>query len=201
MKNLLGLHGYWVVMSVHVESNHNTSNNVVRRGALYARVSTEEQHPEIQIDLLKKYAESHGIHVVKVYVDRVSGVKSSRPALNDMLFDMRKGLFSCIIIYKLDRLGRSLQHLINICEELNHKNIDLIVTSQNIDTRTPSGKLLFHILGAIAEFERELISERTRMGLKHAKNVGKRGRDKKPRRKSGYYLRWQKDKQKMGGNG
>jgi len=115
------------------------------------------------------------------------------------MFDMRKNLFNCIVIYKLDRLGRSLGHLITVCEELHNKDIDLIVTSQNIDTKTPSGKLLFHILGAIAEFERELISERTKLGQRNAKNIGKRGKDKKPRRKSGYYQRWINQHKKMGG--
>ena len=115
-----------------------------------------------------------------------------------MLQDMRKNHFKCVIIYKLDRLGRSLKHLLTICEEFNNKNIDLIVTSQNIDTKTPSGRLLFNILGSIAEFESELISERTKLGQKSAKNIGKRGKDKKPRRKSGYYLRYSKNK-KMGG--
>ena len=108
------------------------------------------------------------------------------------MFDMRMGLFNCVVIYKLDRLGRSLSHLIGICEEFNNKGIDLVVTSQNIDTKTASGKLLFHILGAVAEFERDLISERTKLGLRKAKNVGKRGKDKRPRKKGGYYLRYQK---------
>ena len=148
---------------------------MTRNCAIYVRVSKEEQNENIQIDQLKTFAILQNIKVTKIYIDKVSGTKDSRPALNDMMFDMRKGLFNCIVIYKLDRLGRSLGHLITICEEFNNKGIDLIVTSQNIDTKTASGKLLFHILGAVAEFERELISERTKAGLRHAKNVGKRG--------------------------
>jgi len=165
---------------------------MTRNCAIYVRVSKEEQNENIQIDQLKTFAILQNIKVTKIYIDKVSGTKDSRPALNDMMFDMRKGLFNCIVIYKLDRLGRSLGHLITICEEFNNKGIDLIVTSQNIDTKTASGKLLFHILGAVAEFERELISERTKAGLRHAKNVGKRGKDKKQRKKGGYYLRYQK---------
>jgi len=115
-----------------------------------------------------------------------------------MLQDMRKGLFNCVVIWKLDRLGRSLKHLITICEELHNKSVDLIVTSQNIDTSTASGKLLFNILGSVAEFERELISERTKLGQKSAKNVGKRGKDKKKRRTSGYTQRWINEGKKMG---
>ena len=165
---------------------------MVRKTAIYVRVSTDDQNPELQADILKTYCSQQNYKVTKIYTDIISGTKSSRPQLDLMLQDMRRGFFNCIIIYKLDRLGRSLAHLITICEELNNKNIDLIVTSQNIDTKTPSGKLLFHVLGAIAEFERELISERVKLGLKHAKNVGKRGKDKRPRKKGGYYLRYQK---------
>jgi len=167
-------------------------NKITRVCAIYVRVSKEEQNENIQIKNLKTFAILQNIRVQKVYIDKVSGTKDSRPALNDLMFDMRKGLFNCVVIYKLDRLGRSLAHLITICEEFNNKGIDLIVTSQNIDTKTASGKLLFHILGAVAEFERELISERTKAGLRHAKNVGKRGKDRGPRKKGGYYLRYQK---------
>jgi len=166
--------------------------------AIYCRVSTSEQNPREQSDLLKTFSSQQSYRVYKVYTDIISGIKDSRPALNDMMFDMRKNLFNCIIIWKLDRLGRSLKHLLTICEELHNKNVDLIVTSQNIDTKTASGKLLFNILGSVAEFERELISERTKLGQRHAKNIGKRGKDKKPRRKSGYHRRWEKQGKKMG---
>ena len=108
------------------------------------------------------------------------------------MMDARNKLFNIVIIWKLDRLGRSLKHLLKIAEEWQKQGIDFICVSQNIDTTSASGKLVFHILGAISEFERELISERTKLGLKNAKNVGKRGKDKKPRRKSGYLLRYQK---------
>lgn len=160
--------------------------------AIYARVSTVEQNPEIQTKELETYVFNKNIGVYKIYVDKVSGTKDSRPALNEMMFDMRKGCFNAIVVYKLDRLGRSLKHLITVCEELHNKNVTLIVTSQNIDTSTASGKLLFNILGSVAEFERELISERTKLGQKNAENIGKRGKDKKVRSKSGYYRRWEK---------
>lgn len=171
----------------------------MRTGAIYVRVSTSEQNPEIQVEELKTFSSHYQIKVQKIYIDKISGTKSSRPALNNLMFDMRNGLFNCIIIYKLDRLGRSLKHLITICEELHNKNVDLIVTSQNIDTKTASGKLLFNILGSVAEFERELISERTKLGQAKAINIGKRGKDKKQRRKSGYHQRWANANKKMGG--
>lgn len=163
-----------------------------KRVAIYCRVSTEEQNVDNQIQELKNIALLQKYMVSGVYSDKVSGTKDSRPELNRMMFDMRKGLFDAVMIYKLDRLGRSLKHLITICEELHNKHVDLIVTSQGIDTSTATGKLLFNILGSVAEFEKELISERTKLGLRKAVNVGKRGKDKGPRNKGGYYLRYQK---------
>jgi DNA invertase Pin-like site-specific DNA recombinase len=160
--------------------------------AIYARVSTEEQNLEHQVTELKNIASLQNFMVYEIYTDTASGTKDSRPELNRMMFDLRKGLFNAVMIYKLDRLGRSLKHLITICEELDKKGVDLIVTSQGIDTSTATGKLLFNILGSVAEFERELISERTKMGMKKAVNVGKRGKDKGQRKKGGYYLRYQK---------
>jgi len=160
--------------------------------AIYARVSTDMQDVDKQVKELKNVALLQNYMVFDVYSDKISGTKDSRPELNRMMFDMRNGCFNAIMIYKLDRLGRSLKHLITICEELNNNGVDLIVTSQGIDTSTSTGKLLFNILGSVAQFERELISERTKLGLKKAKNVGKRGKDKKRRRTSGYNLRYQK---------
>jgi len=167
--------------------------------AIYCRVSTDDQNPEHQVNELKKYCEFNNFSIHRVYVDRVSGSKDSRPELNDLMFDMRRRKFNTVVVYKLDRLGRSLKHLINICEEFEKKRITLVVTTQNIDTSTSSGKLLFNILGSIAEFERELISERTKLGMKKALKEGRVGRpkgkkDSQPRRKSGYYMRYAKNK-------
>ena len=168
--------------------------------AIYCRVSTEEQDVDNQIQELKNIALLQKYMIYDIYSDKVSGTKDSRPELNRLMFDMRKGLFDAVMIYKLDRLGRSLKHLITVCEELHNKGIDLIVTSQGIDTSTATGKLLFNILGSVAEFERELISERTKLGQKKNRVlVGKRGKDKNPRRKSGYIQRWANDSKKMGG--
>jgi len=165
-------------------------NKTVRKCAIYCRVSKGDQEPEHQIKACKTFASQQNINVYKIYVDETSGAKSSRPALNELMFDMRKNLFEIVIVWKLDRLGRSLKHLLNIIDEFEKRNVDFICTSQNFDTSTSHGKLVFRIIGAMAEFERELISERTKEGLKHAKNVGKRGKDKGPRKKGGYYLRY-----------
>jgi DNA invertase Pin-like site-specific DNA recombinase len=94
-------------------------------------------------------------------------------------------MFDCVMVSKLDRIGRSLQHLLSLIEEFTQKGIHLISVTQNIDTTTSVGKLQLQIMGAFAEFERNLISERTKEGLKGNMKVGKRGKDKRPRQKRG----------------
>lgn len=153
--------------------------------AIYARVSTEDQHTEKQILLCKEWAERHGHEVYKIYSDIMSGAKASRPEFNLLLDDMRHYKFRGVVVTKLDRIGRSLQHLIGILDEFQNKKVEFIAITQNIDTTTATGRLQWQIMGAFAEFERQIISERTREGLKFAKNIGKRGKDKKPRKKRG----------------
>ena len=165
---------------------------MTRKAVIYARVSKEELNLDHQIKACQTFSSQQNYKVVDIYSDKVSGTKSRRPELSRLTTDMRTGKFNVVVIWKLDRLGRSLQHLLRIVDEFKKYNIDFVCVSQNIDTSTASGNFTFHILGAVAEFERTLISERTKEGLKNAKNVGKRGKDKKPRRKSGYYMRWQK---------
>lgn len=167
--------------------------------AIYCRVSTDDQDPKHQEDILKEFAIKNNHEIYKVYTDIISGIKDSRPALNELLIDAFNKKFDAIIIWKLDRLGRSLQHLIRIINNFKNWKINLIVTSQMIDTTTSMGMLFFYFFGAIAEYEWELIRERTLLGLKRAKNVGKRGKDKKQRKKGGYFLRYQKNQQKKGG--
>lgn len=160
--------------------------------AIYTRVSTNEQDPLKQENELKQFAERHNYNIYKVYQDIISGSKDSRPALNDLVNDAYKKEFDAVLCWKLDRLGRSLSHLIDLINKFNNWNIGLIFTTQQIDTTTAQGKLFFHIFGAFAEFERGIISERTKLGLKNAKNVGKRGKDIKPRK-------WRSDKGKKRG--
>jgi len=152
---------------------------------IYARVSTEEQHADKQIDSLKEYCEKAGYEIFDIYVDVISGAKESRPDFNRLLEDMRRYKFNCIMVTKLDRLGRSLSHLISLFDEFKKKSVNFISTTQKIDTSSATGYLLFIFMGAFAEFERNIISERTKEGLVKAKNVGKRGKDKKPRQKRG----------------
>lgn len=172
-------------------------NKITRECAIYCRVSTDEQNIENQVEELKNYSSQYNYRVKGIYTDEISGTKESRPALNTMMFDARKGMFDIVIMWKLDRLGRSLQHLIRIVNEFKDMNIDFVcVTQPFLNTTTPEGKLIFAVIGAMAEFECDLISERTKLGLRRAKAegkpIGKRGKDKKKRRTSGYHLRYQK---------
>jgi DNA invertase Pin-like site-specific DNA recombinase len=154
--------------------------------AIYARVSTEEQNAETQEILCREYCKHYNAEIYKVYTDSgISGTKTSRPAFDEMLKDMRLIKFNTIMVTKLDRIGRSLQHILSLFDEFNRKGVAFISVTQNIDTTTAAGKLQMQIIGAFAEFERNIISERTKEGMKGKINVGKRGVDKKPRLKRG----------------
>ena len=155
--------------------------------AIYARVSTEEQNLNTQVNMCEKYCQRMDHTIFRVYQDKISGTKASRPEFNQLLIDMRQFKFDAILVTKLDRMGRSLQHLLSLIEEFTKKGIHFIAATQNIDTSSSMEKLQLQIMGAFAEFERNLISERTKEGLKYAKNVGKRGKDKKPRKKRGVF--------------
>ena len=152
--------------------------------AIYCRVSTEDQDNDKQEAICVKYCETHEHIIFKVYKDVISGTTSSRPDFNQLLEDMRLRKFDCIMVTKLDRMGRSLKHLLNLFDEFQSKGINFIAATQNIDTSTASGRLQMQIMGAFAEFERNIISERTKEGLKRRKE-GTRGKDKKPRKRRG----------------
>lgn len=133
----------------------------------YIRVSKEEQHEALQIDALTEAG------CEKLFTDKLSGAKTDRKGLNEALEFMRSG--DTLVVWKLDRLGRSLQHLISILNDLHARNIGFISLTENIDTTTPGGKLIFHIMGALAEYERALIRERTNAGLAAARARGRFG--------------------------
>ena len=143
--------------------------------AIYARVSTDrgEQNPMVQVDALRPWLEAAGHEVAHVLVDECSGSKDSRPALDRLTTMIEAGEVKAIAVVKLDRLSRSLLHLVNYGARLRELGVDLMVRDQNIDTSTPQGRLLFGMLGVIAEFERDLIIERTRAGMDHARRAGK----------------------------
>ena len=142
------------------------------RAAIYARVSTLDQEPENQLEELRRYIAARGWIGVE-HVDRgVSGSREKRPALDALLKDARHRRFDVLIVWRLDRLGRSLRHLILLLEELSALGVGFISLHEGIDATTPAGRLQMHILGAIAEFERGRIVERVRAGLQRARAQG-----------------------------
>lgn len=134
----------------------------------YGRVSTRDQHPEAQLDALTAAG------CEKIFVDHASGKLSRRPQL-DRALEVACRAGDTLVITKLDRLGRSLEHLIELAKQLEAAGVGLVVLDQGIDTTTPVGRMFFHILGAIAEFEHALLSERTRDGLAAARTRGRTG--------------------------
>ena len=145
-----------------------------QRAAVYARVSTLDQEPENQLQELRRYVQARGWRATE-YIDKgVSGAKDSRPALDRLVVDARRRKFDTLIVWRLDRLGRNLKHLITLLEELHAMGVAFVSLREGIDTTTPAGKLQMHILGAIAEFERARIAERVKAGLARAKANGRR---------------------------
>lgn len=147
-----------------------------KRVALYARVSTcnGQQDPELQLRELREYARLRGLTIVGEHVDRISGSKDSRPALNQLMADAAQRKFDAVLVWKLDRFGRSLRHLVNALAELEAFGLSFISLRDYLDLSTPSGRLMFQIIGAMAEFERSLIQERVKAGLRNARAKGKR---------------------------
>jgi DNA invertase Pin-like site-specific DNA recombinase len=142
---------------------------------LYARVSTSNGHqdPEMQLVELRQYATARGWTIAEEYIDQgVSGSKESRPALNRLMVDAHRRKFDAIIVWKLDRFARSLKHLVNALAEFDALGVAFISLRDNLDLSTPAGRLMFQIIGAMAEFERSLIQERVKAGLAHARCKG-----------------------------
>jgi len=149
----------------------------ILRVALYARVSTSNGHqdPEMQLRELRDHAERRGWQIAAEYVDHgISGSKESRPALNRLLSDALRRMFDAVLVWKIDRWGRSLKHLVTSLADLDAYGIAFVSLRDNLDLSTPSGRLMMQLLGAMAEFERALIQERVRAGLRNARCKGKR---------------------------
>ncbi len=146
------------------------------QAALYARVSTSNgQNPEVQMAELREFAKKRDWAVVGEFVDiGVSGSNDSRPQLDKMLRLARARKLDVIACWKLDRFGRSLRHLVNALHELQELGIAFVSLRDNLDMSTSSGRLLFHVIASMAEFERDLIRERVRAGLAHARSKGVR---------------------------
>jgi DNA invertase Pin-like site-specific DNA recombinase len=145
----------------------------LKRAAIYVRVSTAEQETYLQEHELQEYCERRGWSCV-VYRDKgQSGAKNDRPALTAMLNDLRRRKIDVIVVWALDRLARSLKQLLGIAEECRSVGVDLVSLKQNVDTTLPAGRLTFQVLGAVAEFEREMLRERVKAGMAQARRAGK----------------------------
>ena len=151
------------------------------RSAIYCRVSTEKQTTDNQNIELQQVAERMGWDVKIVYSDTISGATSKRPELDKLMQSVMRKEVDVVMCWDISRLGRSLQHLVQLLADVHSKGVDLYIHQQNIDTTTPSGKMMFQMCGAFAEFERELIRERVNAGLDRARKQGKvLGRPKLP---------------------
>jgi DNA invertase Pin-like site-specific DNA recombinase len=153
------------------------------RAAIYARVSTlnGSQDPSMQTRELEEYCQRKAWQIHDIYVDNgFSGKKASRPQLNRMMQDAHERRFDVVVVWRFDRFARSVSHLLRALETFGALGIQFVSLSEQVDTSTPTGKMVFTVLGAVAELERNLIVERVRAGLRHARAKGKRlGRPKK----------------------
>jgi DNA invertase Pin-like site-specific DNA recombinase len=145
-----------------------------KRAAIYARVSTGDQHPETQLYDLREMAKQRGYEIVHEYTDTISGAKSKRPGLDQLLADARRRRFDVVLVAAFDRVARSVRHFLEVLDELNHLGIEFVSFRENIDTGGPLGRAIVVIVGAIAELERNLIVERVKAGMRRAKLEGRR---------------------------
>ena len=148
----------------------------INRVAIYVRVSTtnQGQDTEVQARDLREYASRRGWVVMEEYADHVSGAKERRPALDKLMNDAKRRKFDVLLCWKLDRVGRSLKHLVNLLAELEAFGVALVSLSDSLDLSTPQGRLMFQIIAAMAEFERSLIAERVKAGMRNARAKGRR---------------------------
>jgi DNA invertase Pin-like site-specific DNA recombinase len=153
----------------------------MNRAIIYARVSTKEQTVDMQIIDLRAYAKARGLNIVQEYIDYASGSKNDRENYMKLFDDVRKRRTDAVLVWKFDRFARSTKELVNALEEFKALGVDFISFKENIDTSSPAGKILFTMISAFAEFEREIIKERVRAGMEKAKSKGKiLGRPKIP---------------------
>ena len=159
------------------------ANSTPLRVAVYARVSTlgKGQDTEVQLRELRQFAQARGWQIVGEYTDAgISGTKEQRPQLNALIADAHRRKFDAVAVWKFDRFARSVSHLLRALETFNALGVAFVSLSESLDTSTPAGKMVFTVLGAVAELERSLICERVRAGLRNARAKGKRlGRPKK----------------------
>jgi DNA invertase Pin-like site-specific DNA recombinase len=154
------------------------------RAALYLRVSTADQKPDLQFDGLRAYAARAGLDIIQDYCDvGVSGRREGRPQLNALMAAARNREIDCVLVWKFDRFARSTRHLLTALEEFNHLGVRFVSVQDQIDTDSPMGRAMFTIIGAMAELESSLISERVTAGMRAAQTRGKHlGRPPIPQR-------------------
>jgi DNA invertase Pin-like site-specific DNA recombinase len=156
--------------------------DIDRRAVLYARVSTHTgQDPEMQLRELREYCLRRGWPIVAEYIDvGISGSKESRPQLDRLIADAHRRRFEVVICWRFDRFARSVSHLLRALENFRALGVEFVSLSEQVDTSTPTGKMVFTVLGAVAELERSLIVERVKAGIRNARAKGKRlGRPRK----------------------
>jgi DNA invertase Pin-like site-specific DNA recombinase len=160
----------------HATLSDQSSRHSLVRTAIYARVSTANngQDPTMQTRELREYCERRGWQVAGEYVDLgISGAKEKRPELDRLMADAHRRRFDAVVVWKFDRFARSVSHLLRALEHFKALGIEFISLSEQVDTSTPTGKMVFTVLGAVAELERSLIAERVRAGLRNARAKGK----------------------------
>ena len=146
----------------------------VKRAAVYTRVSCGDQHPETQLYDLRELAKQRQYEIVKEYSDVISGAKSKRPGLDQLVADARRHRFDIVLVAAFDRIARNVRHFLEVLDELNHLGIEFVSLRENIDTGGPLGRAMVVIVGAIAELERSLIVERVKAGMRRARLEGRR---------------------------
>ncbi len=146
----------------------------MKRAAVYVRVSTADQNLDTQLLDLHNMAAQRGFEIVAEYSDKISGAKSRRPGLDQLLADARRGKFDILLIWAFDRIARSVRHFLEVLDEMNHLGIEFISFRENVDTGGPLGRAIIVIIGAIAELERNLIKERVKAGMRRARFEGRR---------------------------
>src|SRR5271166_4956331 len=145
-----------------------------KRAAIYTRVSCGDQHPETQLYDLRELARQRGYKIVHEYSDIISGAKSKRPGLDQLLADARRHRFDIVLVAAFDRVARNVRHFLEVLDELNHLEIEFVSLRENIDTGGALGRAMVVIVGAIAELERSLIVERVKAGMRRARLEGRR---------------------------
>src|ERR1700745_1305359 len=146
----------------------------MKRAVLYSRISTGDQHLETQLLDLRQMAREPGLEIVREYSDVISGAKSKRPGLDQLMSDARRRRFDVLVVAAFDRIARNVRHFLEVLDELNHLNIQFISLRETIDTGGPLGRAMVTIIGAIAELERSLIVERVKAGMRRARLEGRR---------------------------